>query len=260
MRKIFSVIVVILLCASLTVAASAKSLTAVLGTSGDEFGLLVDNANLLTDAEEAALRNRLAQLTETYQAEVIVITMLSLQGENADYVVETLYDQLQYGCGPDRDGVMLMVSMDEWEYRNLSNGFASDAIGPDEIEDIGEVVAAKLSDGEYAKAFNKFADGCEYYLDGHINGFPFNFGGNLLIALVIGLIVGVIVAFVLKGQLKTVRKKYRANDYVKAGSMKLTVAHDLYLYRNVRRTQRQSSSSGSGSRSGSSRSVGGGKF
>jgi len=150
------------------------------------------------------------------------------------------------------------VCMDPREYRILSNGFAGEAIDSGDIDDIGDAIVSDLSDGNYAAAFDEFADQCDYYLGGFINGFPFNFGKNLLICLVIGIIAGVVVAFILKGQLKTVRKQNQANVYVKPGSLQISVRRDLFLYRNVERRKKESSQS-SGS-SGSSRSTGGGSF
>ena len=125
------------------------------------------------------------------------------------------------------------------------------------MDKIGDAIVSNLSDGDYVAAFDEFVDQCGYYLDGHLNGFPFNLGKKLLIVLVIGAIVGVIIAFVLKGQLKSVRKQNQANVYVKAGSMQITQRSDLFLYRNVTRTKKESSSS---SGSGSSRNSGGGSF
>lgn len=253
-KKLISLLLTVVLGVSVMIAAPV----ALAAGEGSRNDLLVDGADLLTASEEAVLRTRLAAITEQYQAEVIVFTLEDMGGDSADDYVEYLYDQFGYGRGPDRDGVMLMISMAEREYRILSNGFAADAITKGDIDDISDMIVSDLSDGNYADAFNTFVGQCEYYLDGHINGFPFAFGQNLVIALVIGLVVGVIVAFVLKGQLKSVRKQRQANVYVKAGSMKVTIANDLYLYRNVTRTQKQQSSSRSGS--GSSRNVGGGRF
>lgn len=125
------------------------------------------------------------------------------------------------------------------------------------MDKIGDAIVSNLFDGDYVAAFDEFVDQCGYYLDGHLNGFPFNLGKKLLIALVIGAIVGVIIAFVLKGQLKSVRKQNQANVYVNAGSMQITQRSDLFLYRNVTRTKKESSSS---SGSGSSRNSGGGSF
>lgn len=218
-----------------------------------------DEADLLSDAEEAALAQKLADVSETYQAQILVYTVAATEGGDAEWLLNHLYDSKSFGYGQARNGVMILLCMDLREYRILSNGYAADAIGGYEIDAIGEAIVSDLSDGNYGAAFTEFADQCAYYLDGYLNGFPFNFGKNLLIALVIGIVIGLIVASVLKGQLKSVRKQNQANVYVRSGSMQLTTQRDLFLYRDVTRTKKESSSS-SGSKSGSSRSTGGGKF
>lgn len=219
--------------------------------------LVFDEADLLNDSEELALEEKLADLSNKHNAQIVVCTIESMDGGDIDEFLEYLYDEMEFGYGDNHDGVLLLVCMDIREYRILSNGFAGVAIDSGDIDAIGDVIVSDLSDGNYAAAFDEFADQCDYYLDGYINGFPFNFGKNLLICLVIGIIAGVVVAFILKGQLKTVRKQDQASDYVKPGSMQVTVHNDFFLYRDVTRTKKESSSS---SGSGSSRSTGGGKF
>ena len=255
MKKILiSLLLIISLCACVLMGSSV----AFAAEEGSGNPLLVDKADLLTASEEAALLTRLRSISVQYQAEVIVITVENMGGRSADDYVEYLYDSMGYGYGADRDGVMFLISMEEREYRILSNGFAAEAITAGDIENISDLIVTDLSNGDYADAFNAFADECEYYLNGYINGFPFDAGATLLVSVVIGLIVGLIVVLVLRGQLKSVRQQNQANTYVKNGSMHLTQAHELYLYRNVTRVQRQSSSSSSSS--GSSRNVGGGRF
>ena len=88
------------------------------------------------------------------------------------------------------------------------------------------------------------------------------------VALVIGLITALIVTGVMKSRLKSVAPQRDATSYVRQGSMKLTNQRDLYLYREVHRTERpkESSSSDSGgssthtSSSGSTHGGGGGSF
>ena len=224
-------------------------------------GFLFDEANLLSDSEEADLMEKLAQVSGDYNAQIVVYTIGSMNGGNIDSFVDYLYDSQNYGYGANRDGVLLLVCMDPREYRILSNGYAGVAIDPDAISNIGEAIVSDLSDGNYADAFHGFADECVYYLDGYLNGFPFNAGKSMLISLVIGVAAGVIVAFVLKGQLKSVHKQDRAHVYVKSDSMKVTVSNDIFLYRDVTRTKKESSnSSNSGSGGGSARSKGGGSF
>lgn len=116
---------------------------------------------------------------------------------------------------PASAGVSLRVDVghpiNEEPYRIIGNGFAAKAINEDVIESIGDEIVSDLTDGDYADAFETFAQECDYYLDGYLNGFPFNVGKKLIISLVVGILAGVVVAFVLKGQLKTVRKQEKAN-------------------------------------------------
>jgi uncharacterized protein len=228
------------------------------GEPAEDNLLVWDEAELLNETEVAQLNSKLESISKKYKAEIRVVTLSSMDGGDIDEFLEYLYDESGFGYGENHDGVLLVVCMDPREYRILSKGFAGKAITSGDIDAIGEAFKSDLSDGNYADAFDTFADKCEYYLDGHINGFPFNTGKNLLICLGIGLVVALIVTGIWKGQLKSVRKQSAANAYVKAGTMQITQSGDFFMYRNVTKTQKQSSSS-SGS-SGSSRSTGGGSF
>ena len=248
MKKFCSMMLVLVLVLSMAVSVSAAT---------DRF--VYDEAGLLTAQEAADLSGRLAGLSGTYNAQLVVVTIPSAEGNDPDEIVEYFYDNMGFGYGEDLDGVLLLVCMDPREYRILSNGYCSEAIDPADINAIGSVIVDDLSEGNYADAFDTFAEKCEYYLDGHLNGFPFNFGMNLMIALMVGLIAGLLTAKSLKGQLKTVHKKNEAKNYVKAGSLKLHTQNDVFLYRNIQRTAKpkENNTRSSGS---SSRSVGGGSF
>ncbi len=248
-RKVISAVLILMLCLSLWITCfAAQTPTAIL-----------DEANLLTVSEEASLQAKLESISSTYNAQIIVATVTATDGLSADSYVNYLYDSMDFGFGEDRSGVLLLVCMDLREFRILSNGAANDAIGSYEIESISDAIVSDMSDGDYADAFDTFAEKCAYYLDGHINGFPFDWTHNLVVALIIGLVAGLIVAFSLKAQLKSVRRQNQADVYVKSGSMDLTTRSDLYLYRNVTRVKKETNSSGSRS-GGSSRSVGGRSF
>ena len=248
-RTILSVILALILVMNLAVCAAAAT----------ETGLLYDEADLLTSAEETELLGKLQSAGAEYQAQLIVVTLPSMNGGDIDQFVEDIYDSMNLGIGENRDGVLLLVSMDPRQYRILSNGYAGSAIDVGTIDRIGEAMVPDLSDGYYADAFDTFVEQCEYYLQGYQKGFPFNFGQKLMIALVVGIVAGLIVALVLKGQLKTVYKQNQARSYMTPGSMQLTTNSDVFLYHDVKRTPRPKSNS-SGSRSSSSRSVGGGSF
>ena len=262
-KRIISVMLALALC--MMMALSVHAATNVLADDSDYIEtigqlLVLDQAGLLTEDEVNALNTRLSELSSTYNAQIMIMTLDSMEGNDIDEFINYFYDEMNLGYGENRDGVLMIVSMDPREYRILTNGMANEAIGEGGIESISDYIVSDLSDGYYADAFNSFADECEYYLNGYVNGFPFEVGANLLIAVVIGLLAGVVVALILKGQLKSVYKKNEANVYVKPGSMQLTASNDFFLYRTVDRRKKESSSSSSSGSSGSSRSVGGGSF
>lgn len=248
MKRIFLLIFTLCLCLTLAVRASAA-----------ELPRLVDAADLLTVSEEEELLTYLDQVSEQCQADVVIVTMESCGGRSADAVINAVYDDNGYGVGPDRDGVILLLSMEERDYRILSNGFAADAITMSEIDEIGDEIVSELSDGEYMEAFMAFASLCRYEIDGERNGFPFNFGLSLGICVVIGFVTALIATGIMRSKLKSVRSRSGAREYTKPGSMQLTRSGDLFLYRTLDRRRKPQESS-SGSRGGGGRNVGGGKF
>ena len=222
---------------------------------------LYDEADLLTDSEEASLVEKLTEVSHARDAQIVVVTLASMNGGDIDEFVHYLYDSMGFGYGENHDGALLLVSMDPRQYRILSNGYAGTAIGPDQIDTLCDFMETYLPNGHYVAAFNSFADQCDEMLEYYQAGSPFKAGKSLVISLIIGILAGVIVAFVLKGQLKSVHQQANAHVYVKQGSMQVNRQYDIFLYRNVTRTKKQerveSTSSGSGD---TARSKGGGSF
>ena len=223
--------------------------------------LLYDEADLLTDSEEVTLVEKLKDVSRACNAQLVVVTIASMDGGDIDSYVDYLYDSMGFGYGENHDGVLLLVCMDPREYRILSNGYAGTAIGPDQIDTLCDFMETYLPNGHYTSAFHSFVDQSGEFLEYYLMGSPFKVGKSLAISLIIGIIAGLIVAFILKGQLKSVRKQDQAYGYVKPGSMTVNIQYDIFLYRTVTRTKKQkrveSTSSGSGD---TARSKGGGSF
>lgn len=243
-QKILSILLALILCLTAVTPVFAQTI------------VLTDDADLLSQSEKRDIQEQLDALSVEFDVDIAVITVETTGRYDPEIYIEHLYDEGGYGS----NGVMLLVAMEQREYMILSNGWCSDAISPSRIDAIVDAMQEDMADGEYAQAFDTFLEKCRYYLDGHINGFPFKFGQNLLICLIVGLVVALIVTGVMRSKLKSVKKQYTANPYTKPGSMQVTRATDLYLYSNVTRVRRAQSSSGSGSRGGGGRSVGGGRF
>lgn len=219
----------------------------------DEILRLVDEADLLSSSEEKSLLKKLDETSKDMELDIIIVTMEDHSG-NVETFTEELYDEVY---GKNRDGVILLISMEDQDWCISGNGEGKDIFTSSNISAIGSAIKSDLSDGDYADAFDLFVDKCVYYIDGERNGFPFDVGGTALVALIIGLLVAVIVTFIFKGQLKSVHKQAAAQSYVKPGSMQVTLANEFYLYRTVDRTRRTDNSNNSSS---GSHSTGSGKF
>ncbi|MBP3293994.1 MAG: TPM domain-containing protein [Clostridia bacterium] len=237
--------------------------------------LVYDEADLLTDAEESALLAELESISDEAEMDVAVALVDSIGELSAMEYADDYFDYNGFGRGDNRDGLVLLISMENSDWWISTRGDAITAFTDAGIEYIGEKVIPYLSEGEYAAALNEFAAQCDTFIAQAKTGDPFDTHNlpknpfNPLLALVIALIAGFIIGKIytgkLKGQLNTVRKQAAASGYVRNGSLNVTNSSDFFLYRNVVRTAKESSDSDGGSSthkssSGASHGGGGGKF
>lgn len=238
---------------------------------------VVDMAELLNDSEKTALLSKLDEISERQKLDIVVLTVNTLDGKTPRDYADDFYDYNSYGFGENKDGILLLVSMEDRDWWISTTGYGITALTDAGIEYISEKFLSDLSDGDYAQAFTTYAELCDQFITqaktgepydtGNMPEEPFNVAWNILVAFVIGLVVAVIVTGIMKKQLKTVQLKSEANNYVKANSMIVTENRDLFLYNQVSRRARpketDNSSGGSSthtSSSGSSHGGGGGKF
>lgn len=216
-----------------------------------------DDAGILSAGDVVALEKELKTVSETWGVEVMVITTDSTDGLSMVKYAESRFHHT--------DGVMLLVDMERREVDICPFGsgvVAFNGVGQDYMLDQFDWM---LTDGDYADAFMEFASLCDDFLAQAATGEPYNEDNlpeepfpwlfALIGSLIVGLVAALIVTGAMKGQLKSVRSRAAAEDYVVRDSLKLTHSSDLYLYSTVTQTPRpkNNSSSGGGGRSGGSR-------
>ena len=143
------------------------------------------------------------------------------------------------------------------------------------IEYIGKQIKGELSDGNFAGAFDKFADLCDDFITQARTGEPYDVKNlpkeplSLIwipIAIVVGFVLSLIIVGRMKAKLKTVRFQAAASNYIKDNSLNINERRDLFLYNTVTRTAKpKNDDSGGGSSthtssSGTTHGGGGGKF
>ena len=266
-----TLVLLLTLCLALTLAAFAFAAVDI--PADRQKPLLVDDADLLTAAEEATLLSLLEQKSAAVNADIAVVTVDGTDGQDVETFAYDYYDFNGYGQGDDNDGVLLLISMEERDYMIVTTGFCIDAITDYGLEKVEADFLPTLSVGAYAEAFRIFANDCEtliaaaregniydYYVstsdsDNGYGGYyndaynyfdgdsylpadynKFNVGSNALLALVIGLVLALITAFSMKSNLKSVRRQYAAANYVVPGSLALRTNEDRFLYATVAQT------------------------
>lgn len=253
------------------------SVMTVLAKDADSSPRLVDMAGLLDQAEQAEVLAHLDEISVRQQLDIVIVTADSLAGKTAMEYADDFYDYNGYGFGEKKDGVLLLVSMEERDWWISTTGYGITAFTDAGIEYLSEQFLPALSNGDYAKAFTDFASYCDDFITqakldqpydrGNLPKEPFGFVFWLCISIFIGFLFAIMMTAVMKGKLKSVHTKAGASDYVKNGSMHITTSRDLFLYAHVTRTQKQTENDSSGggssthtSSSGTTHGGGGGKF
>jgi len=275
---------------SFLLVASLLVLLPVQAWASDDLTMIVDNADLLTAQEEADLEEKAQQLRKTYEYDVVILTVNSLDGKTAQDYADDYYDTHGYGYDADGSGLLFLLAMEEREWYISTCGKAIYTFTDYGIQTLGEAALSYLEYDNYGTVFTAYLnflpeyfhaydegaaiDGKADYSGNYYHGsqddivyYEKDTSPNLLLSFVIGLASAGIVILVMRISMNTKRRQHNASSYLEAGSLQLTGHQDLFLYSNVSKVRRQQNNSGTGSGSSVHRSSsgrrhggGGGKF
>lgn len=237
----------------------------------ENFPRLVDDAELLNNYEETQITEKLDEISERQKTDIVIVTVDGLGGKSPRDFADDYFDS-GYGFGDNKDGILLLISMEERDWYISTRGFGITAFTNAGLEYIEEKIVPYMSDGDFYSSFEAFAQLCDEFITQAKTGEPYDVGNMpkeplgfiwIVVAIGVGLVVALIVTGSMKSQLKNVRAKTEASDYVRKGSLNITNSRDLFLYRNVSRVRIQTNSGGSSthrSSSGARHGGRGGKF
>nr|WP_294680737.1 TPM domain-containing protein [uncultured Anaerotignum sp.] len=268
-KKILGVLFSLILCLCAAVPAFAE-------TEGfaSEYLRVQDLAELLTEDQEAALLDKVNEISERQKMDIVILTVDSLEGEPVQDFADDFYDYCEFGYGEDRDGLLLLISMEERDCYISTCGYGITAFTDFGIDYICQEIVGDLGDENYAAAFDTYANLCDDFITQAREGKPFDKGSLpkeplawfwIPVSIGFGFVVALIVVGVMKSQLKTVRFQAAAGDYMKKGSLDVREKRDMFLYSNVSRTAKPKDNDSGGSSthtssSGTTHGGGGSKF
>jgi len=247
---------------------------------------LVDDAYLLSEYEAEMLLEKLDEISEQEQVDVVVVTVNSLDGKTSTEYADDFYDYNGYGMGDNDDGILLLVSMGDRDLATSTHGLAINIFSDYTQNYIIDQFIEDLGAGNYSIAFNTFADLCRDYIvqsktvytdepykpdtsgdyAGDYDDGPTHERGLLrtiqaffiravymfpsymtLVVILMGAIIAFIITGIMRSKLKSVRMQSTASNYVINNSLNFTDSRDAFLYSSISKVKIQKPSSSSSS-------------
>lgn len=234
MKKIISAISI-----ALTVIISTISVSAMFNNP-----TVVDNAGYLTEEQIAELSKQLDDVRQKYNFDVAIYTEEFISGDDAESVADDLYDHNLYGYGENSDGIMLYIAADERRYHFTTHGSGETIFNDDRIMDLENKILPSFKEGDFYTAMKLYGEYCEDLLEN-----PHKVTPGYVCCVVIGaLLIPLLIAYFMTKkkmkQMKTAVENNYAANYMKPGSMNLSMSRDIFMYSTVTKTEKAKSSSG----------------
>lgn len=300
MKRAFALLLALALGACLRVPALAADETPLLILDNPQTAYVVDEADLLTEEEETELETLAEEISRRQECDVVLVTANTLNGATPMDYADDYFDYNGYGYGPDRTGLLLLISMEERDWWISTRGEAIQAFTDTGIQYLGDKFLSSLSYGDYEDAFAAYFETAdqmlsiyrgtlsdqeaeaynqdfqdfeeEYYGEDWEDNREMEGAGHGLLRIILTAVIAlagpIIPISAQVAQIKNVRKKDNAASYLQRDSLRLNRNRDVYLYANttsrVIETNRSSGGHGGSSvhisSSGASHGGGGGKF
>lgn len=232
-----------------------------------------DISNLLPYEEWEELEARAADISNRQHCGVYfaLVDDFTDYGDGSVYeVTYQLYHGSELGMGTGRDGIIVLLSMEERDYAMFVYGeyaeYAFDEFGQEELE---ERFLGDFGDNDWYGGISNYLDACDEFLTKADAGDPVRlpyweyFWEYFPAVAFLACLPAGAVCLVLKWGMKTVHRKTEADKYIAKGGLDLTEQYDRYTHTTETCTKietESSSSSGSSSESGGGGSGRSGSF
>lgn len=276
MKKRFAVglLLALLLCLCLAPCACADA----------DFAHVQDTAGILSQEQADRLEARAEEISASCKCAVYIVVVQdyrTLNGEDVGACAEGIYTYYDLGYGSGRDGLLLLMSMEDRDYALTSYGLYADYCFGDHNKDlVEEAFLARFRNDDWYGGFTAYLDHAEDVLktaqahgltvdmeDQSFSGlsyssdrYRYGVSGKLPVGAKIAItagapcLVALLICSLFKAGMKTAKLKTTAEEYVVPGSSALRIKEDVFVNRTHTRVPIQT---GSGSRGGGG---GGGGF
>ncbi len=236
------------------------------------FDPMIDAAEVMSEAEEELLFDKIEYIYQNYDFDVTFMTMAKVPDDQ--YLL--YYFDWYTGLDPERDGVIFGIDLDpdNRDYATSTRNLGIYAFTEDALDLIDYNVVPLLTEGRYFEAFDLYLDYTIHFLDCYNAGTPYEIPLDkesfwilvIAVPLVFSLAIGSkIMKKVFIARMNTAVTQVGADHFRVKGSLVVTHSSDVFTHKSVTKSKIKTSSSSSGggsTRSGYGGSRGGrsGKF
>ena len=254
-KTTYAIVITLILCLFLPVFVFNTTVEAI-----NEKPRFIDEAELLTQQQAIALQNKLNEISQRQQFDVLIVSVNSLEGKTGEAYADDFFDYNEYGMGAGDSGIILLISMEYNDIVMSTKGFGITAFTDAGQDYMWDEFLPDVSDGNYFMGFSRYAELCDDFLTQAKTSKPYDtrnmpnkpgflrsFVNLLPISFIVGVVLTFIVTGIMKMKLKSVRMQAAAGSYIRQGSVNITYSSDNFLYSTVKKTAKQTSSSGGSS-------------
>ena len=226
--------------------------------------LVVDEADVLSAAQERELSEKLEAVSEKHTIDVVVYTVPDLYGKDAlDYADDVfVYDD--YGTGSEHSGILLLHKPSdipgETDYAITSGGRVMDTISTSKIDEMLDALADPIIEGRdsgnYMPAYEAYISMVDRNMmstaERAAEGILERLLGNAILAPIAGFLLSFVYMGKQKAKLKSVRRQRSAAAYKTSHGPELHVSRDILVNRTISKVpiRRESDNKSSGSSGG----------
>lgn len=124
-----------------------------------------DDAYLFTGEEIKTLSEETSIISSTYDMDIIIVTTDDANGKTAKDYGDDYFDDNGFGIGPDLDGILFLIDMDNKEVYISTSGDGIRYLTDERLENIiEEAIDSGLGEGDYYGGALGFLNGTKEYL------------------------------------------------------------------------------------------------
>ena len=220
-------------------------------STGVDMEYVFDISDLLAYEEWQQLESRAAELSKRHGCGIYFALVDDYREYGESGVFDAacqIYHNGQLGIGENRDGIIVLISMNDRDYEMFVYGehaeYAFDEFGQEKLE---ERFLEDLGYDDWYGGVSNYLNACDEFLTKAEEGKPVRPSrwGRIVIATGLSFLAAGIICCTLLGSMKNVCQKTEANDYLTADGLHLTKKLDQFLRSDVIRKKIEKESSDS---------------